>query len=286
VVTREWYTKATAATWGSDEWTINPLSDPLVGQSGIQGSANAYAYRRAVANVGVIAGWRYAREPCAPCYVSTFPQLVTVQNAAANAPTIDSSNSMSVFQRMTDFLLPYVVNNTVNGGSFTSAGYVNFIAGYFGADDQSYMIKDCGFMNGGGSAQCGHAGTVRYQLWTTNTNVFGNQTRQVFLIDANGQVTDLIGLGNSPAAPTGIYAVATRGFYVARNGFTNVNSVADASATLNRRFVVANRLPGGEVVVGGEFVDNGGGVCGSSDANHVGLTFLTFLAMLALMIVA
>jgi len=288
---KEWYTKATASLWGTDQWTVNPLvQDGLLGFQ----QRDVYAYRKAftVPSAGVVAGFRSAREPCGTCYVPTFPQTVVINHAATWFPSGDGVATTADFQRYIDFLLPYVVNNTAAGSSFTSAGYINFIVGYFTGN--SFMIKDCGFMSGGGSAQCSHAGTVRYQLWLTAPDVFGNITRQVFQIGADGLLGPYVGVGNSPAAPSGSYDVTTRGFYLATDGWTNVNTIADATATLNRRFVIASGfglLPGGNHdafrgVVGGEFIDAGEGVCtgGSSGAAAVAVSLMTVVMIVLAML--
>jgi len=115
----------------------------------------------------------------------------------------------------------------------------------------------------------------------------GNITRQVYQINTDGSLGAHAGLGNSPAAPSGSYDVTTRAFFTIGVGWTNMNSVADATATLNRRFAVASGQGGGSdgilAVVGGEFIDNGGGVCGggSSASTTIPAAFLILVVALA-----
>jgi hypothetical protein len=282
-LTAEWYTKATASLWGADLWTLNPIANDLVGTYD-GGFSGAYVYRKTFTG-GVIAGWRSGAESCGTCYVPTFGPSVAVANAASAIPTSNIIGTFSDFQLVVNYLLPFVVNNSASASAFVNSGYINFIIGY--ESDLSFMIKDCGFLNGGGSAQCASRGNSRYQLWVSAPNVFGNNTRQVYNLNDDGSIGNHVGIGNSPAAPSGAYDVVSRAFYVARHGWTNVAVVADATATLNRRFVLASgegEYSNGEGdghlnVVGGEFVDNGEGVC-SSTAVTATISLMGLLAVL------
>jgi len=274
---------------------VNPyLGDQLIGYA-YQGE-DVYVYRKTFSSpsAGVMVGFRFGSEPCGTCYVPSFPPSVTIRHAATVVPSTSVVSRVSDFQVFVNFLLPYVTNNTRSASSFSSnAGYINFIVGFH--NGESYMIKDCGFMAGGGSGQCSLPGTNRYQLWVTSPLVYGggNITRQVYQINTDGSLGGYAGLGNSPAAPTGSYDVKSRAFFTIGMGWTNVNSVADVTATLNRRFAVASGqgFSGGIgdgilAVVGGEFLDNGDGALACTGSSSASTTIPAVFSILVVVLAA